>query len=94
MHLDELRETRWVAEEQLVRQQHRERLVAHQIARAENGVAEAMRLLLASKRDGAGWQHSAFGERQGRLVPARRKIRVERLVAVEMFFDRRFPPGR
>ena len=81
--LDEGREAGRVAEEQLVRQQHREGLVADQIARAEHGMAEAERLLLAGEGGGAGGQHRARGAPARVLVPARRKIQVEFLVATE-----------
>ena len=49
--LDHLREAAGLADHQLVGKQHRERLVADDVPRAPDGVAEPERLLLAHADD-------------------------------------------
>ncbi len=52
--LDHLRQRAGLADQQIVGQQHRERLVADQMARAPHGMAEPKRLLLAREAHRAG----------------------------------------
>ena len=86
---DELRETGRVRQEQLVRKQHRKWFVANEMPRTKDGMAQAQRPLLTRELGGAGREDRARCERQGRVVIACRKMRVELLVAIEMIPDRR-----
>ena len=86
--IDHLLQAARRVEHQFVRQHHRERLVADDVARAPHRVAEAERRLLAGKARGAGGRLVA---RQnvllGLLVAARGQRRVEFEHAVEMILD-------
>ena len=83
---DHLGEAAGLAEHQLVGKQHRERLVADDLARAPDGMAEAERLLLADRDDRAGREARA-GKRVERLA-ARGHGRLELVGNVEMVLER------
>ena len=86
--LDHLFQAARAVEHQFVRQQHRERLVADDVARAPDRVTEAERRLLARETGGAGF---GLVPRQnvllGLLVAARGQRGVELEHPVEMILD-------
>ena len=86
--LDHLRQAARRVQHQFVRQHHRERLVADDVARAPDRVAEAERRLLPGEAGGAG---VGLVARQnlllGLLVAARGERGVEFEHAVEMILD-------
>ncbi len=85
--LDHLREAARRVQHQFVRQHHRERLVADDVARAPHRVAEAERRLLAGETHGAGLGLVARQNLLLGLLAARGERRVELEHAVEMVLD-------
>ena len=85
--LDHLRKAARRVEHQLVRQQHRERLVADDVARAPHRVAEAERRLLPGEAHGAGFGLALRQNLLLGLLAARRQRGVELEHAVEMILD-------
>ena len=84
--VDHLREARRLGMDQVVDQQHRERLVAHQVARAPDRVAQAQGLLLAGIDHGAGRGTAARSAFRSWSWPSWQ--RLEQLEgAVEMILD-------
>ena len=84
---DHLREAARRVEHQFVRQQHRERLVADDVARAPDRVAEAERRLLAGEAHRAGFGLVARQNLLLGLLAARGQRGVELEHAVEMILD-------
>ena len=85
--LDHLRQATRLVQHQLVRQHHRERFVADDVARAPHRVAETERRLLTGEAHGAGLrlvarQHFHFG-----LLAAGEQRGVQFVHAVEMILD-------
>ena len=72
---------------QHVGQQQRERLVADQLARAPDRVAEAERRLLAGEADGAGIGQSFRQQSELGLLAALHQGELELELAVEMILD-------
>ena len=85
---NELRGAGRRADHQLVRQQHRERLVADPVARAPDGMAEAERLLLAREDRIARLDGRVFRLLQLGLLAALHQRRLELVGVVEMILDR------
>ena len=84
---DHLRKTTRRVQHQFVRQQHRERLVADDVARAPHRMAEAERRLLPRETHGAGFGLVARQDFHLGLLAARRQRGVEFVHPVEMIFD-------
>ena len=92
IRIDHLLEAAWLAEHEIVGEQHRERLVADDVARAPHRMAEPHRLLLADISDRAR-RETRLIEHVQRLA-ARRHRRLELIGDVEMVLDRRLAaPG-
>ena len=85
--LDHLRKAARRVQHQFVRQHHRERLVADDVARAPHRMAEAERRLLPGKTHGAGVGLVARQNFLLGLLAARRKRGVELEHPVEMILD-------
>ena len=83
-----------VAEHQVVRQHHGEGLVAHEAARAPDGVAEAERHLLAGRDDGAGRQRLGAEHLQLPLLVPLRQGAFQLIGQVELVHEHRLAaPG-
>ena len=85
--LDHLLEAARRVQHQLVRQHHRERLVADDVARAPHRVAEAERRLLPGETHGAGFGLVARQDLHLGLLAARGERGVEFVHPVEMVLD-------
>ena len=85
--LDHLLQAARRVQHQFVRQHHRERLVADDVARAPHRVAEAERRLLAGEAHGAGFGLVARQDFLLGLLAARGERGVEFEHAVEMILD-------
>ena len=85
--LDHLGETARRVQDQFVRQHHRERLVADDVAGAPDRMAEAERRLLARKAHGAGFRLVPRQDVHLRLLAACGERGIEFIHPVEMVFD-------
>ena len=82
------------AVDELVGQEHRERLVADQRTRAQHGVAESQRLRLAHVAERQVPRNQRLQLRERRALAGARKLRLELVGLVEMVLDRALGAAR
>ena len=92
--LHHLLEAGRASQDQIIREQHRERLVSHEIARAPDGMAKAERTLLARVGELAWLRHPAVDRDDLRRLAALAQRRLELVGMIEMVLERGFAaPG-